>query len=226
MALTYLAPDAPFHLVFTGEHARGNLVLPDGTAYDVSEPWIEVSSHEHAGLVSHLIGVQHEAAERLGFAKEPKLHAVTGETMARHVCTDHCGELARPVTAAEAYQAQSAALASTAAENAAVNAITALVTFLSLHTASPSTTGANEVAGGSYARVSVTWASASGGSGANSNSLTLNLPASTTAAYFGGFTAVSSGTYEIGGALSPNVTTGTSAGTVTIAIGAATVSAS
>lgn len=223
--LTYLAPDEPFHLVFTGEHARGGIVLPDGTQYNVSDPWIQVASHEHAGLVSHLIGVQHEETQRLGFATAPTV-GPHGEALARHICSEHCGELAQSLTSAEAYQAQSAALASTAAENAAANAITALIAFVALHTASPSTTGANEVSGGSYARVSVTWASASGGSAANSNSLTLNLPASTTAAYFGGWSAITSGNYEIGGALSPNVTTGGSAGTVTIAIGAATVAAS
>ena len=98
--------------------------------------------------------------------------------------------------------------------------------YVSLHTADPSTTGANEVTGGTYARVAVTWNAASGGSVTNATALSLNLPASTTAAYFGVWSALSSGTYYIGGALTPSVTTGGSAGVVTIATSAITVTAS
>ena len=98
--------------------------------------------------------------------------------------------------------------------------------YVSLHTGDPSTTGANEVTGGTYARVAVTWNSPSGGSVTNSGALSINLPASTTASYFGVWSAGTSGTYYIGGALSPAVTTGASAGVVTIAAGALTVTAS
>jgi len=98
--------------------------------------------------------------------------------------------------------------------------------YVSLHTADPSTTGANEVTGGTYARVAVTWNAASGGSVTNSSALSINLPASTTASYFGVWSASTSGSYYIGGALSPSVTTGSSAGVVTIAASAITVSAS
>ena len=98
--------------------------------------------------------------------------------------------------------------------------------YVSLHTADPSTTGANEVSGGTYARVAVTWNAASGGSVTNATALSLNLPASTTAAYFGVWSALSSGTYYIGGALTPSVTTGGTAGVVTIATSAITVTAS
>jgi hypothetical protein len=98
--------------------------------------------------------------------------------------------------------------------------------YVSLHTADPTTAGGSEVTGGTYARVAVTWNSASGGSVTNSNALSINLPASTTAAYFGIWSASTAGTYYIGGALSPSVTTGASAGVVTIAIGAISVSAS
>lgn len=98
--------------------------------------------------------------------------------------------------------------------------------FVSLHTADPGTTGASEVTGGTYARVAVTWGAPSAGAVANSNALTINLPASTTAAYFGIWSASTVGTYYIGGALSPTVTTGASAGTVTIAIGGLSVAAS
>ena len=98
--------------------------------------------------------------------------------------------------------------------------------YVSLHTATPGTTGASEVSGGAYARVAVSWSAASGGSISNSGALSINLPASTTASYFGIWSASSAGTYYIGCALSPSVTTGGSAGTVTIAIGALTITAS
>jgi len=89
--------------------------------------------------------------------------------------------------------------------------------FVSLHSADPGTTGASEISGGSYARVAVTWNTASAGSVTNSNSLSINLPASTTAAYFGIWSASTAGTYYVGGALSSSITTGASAGVVTIA---------
>jgi hypothetical protein len=98
--------------------------------------------------------------------------------------------------------------------------------YVSLHTADPGTTGASEVTGGTYARVAVTWNAASGGSVTNSSALSINLPATTTAAYFGVWSASTAGTYYIGGALSPSVTTGSSAGVVTIASAALTVTAS
>lgn len=98
--------------------------------------------------------------------------------------------------------------------------------YVSLHTADPSTTGASEVTGGTYARVAVTWNSPSGGSVSNSGALSINLPASTTASYFGVWSATTAGTYYIGGALSPSVTTGASAGVITIASGSLSVTAS
>jgi len=51
----------------------------------------------------------------------------------------------------------------------------------------------------------------------NTTALAVNLPASTTAAYFGVWTASTSGNYMVGGVLSPSETTGTSAGVLTIA---------
>lgn len=98
--------------------------------------------------------------------------------------------------------------------------------YVSLHTADPGTTGASEVSGGTYARVAATWNAASGGAVTNSGALSVNLPASTTASYFGIWSAVTAGTYYIGGALSPSVTTGASAGVVSIASAALSVSAS
>jgi hypothetical protein len=55
---------------------------------------------------------------------------------------------------------------------------------LSLHTAY-STTGANEVTGGSYARQTVTWAAAASRSKASSGNVDLQVPAGTTVAWIG-----------------------------------------
>jgi hypothetical protein len=98
--------------------------------------------------------------------------------------------------------------------------------YVSLHTADPSTTGASEVTGGTYTRVAVTWNAPSAGAVTNSSAININLPATTTAAYFGIWSASTAGTYYVGGALSPSVTTGASAGVVTVAAGALSVSAS
>jgi hypothetical protein len=98
--------------------------------------------------------------------------------------------------------------------------------YVSLHSADPGTTGASELSGGTYARVAVSWSTPASGATSNTGALTINIPASTTAAYFGVWSALTTGTYYIGGALSPTITTGTSAGTVTIAVGALSVTAS
>jgi hypothetical protein len=54
----------------------------------------------------------------------------------------------------------------------AVAAVTAVAGYLSLHTADPGTTGANEVSGGSYARQAITWNAASGGEQTSSDGQT------------------------------------------------------
>jgi hypothetical protein len=118
------------------------------------------------------------------------------------------------------------ALASAAAENAAVNAVTALCADISLHTASPSTTGANEQSGGTYARQTSTFGSASSGTATNTNAPAVPQPASTTSTHFGEWSAATAGTYEIGGALGSSLTTGSSPATVTFAAGSISVGAS
>ena len=116
------------------------------------------------------------------------------------------------------------ARASVTEENQALS--TTSWAYISLHTADPGTTGASEVSGGAYARVAVTWNAPSAGTVTNSGALSINLPASTTASYFGIWSAVTAGTYYIGGALSPSVTTGASAGTVAIASAGLSIAAS
>jgi hypothetical protein len=81
--------------------------------------------------------------------------------------------------------------------NAAVGAVTALGSWISAHTADPGTTGANEVAGGSYARLQTTWGSASSGDQTGSQ-VSLQIPASTTITHWGIWSLVSGGTF-VGG---------------------------
>lgn len=75
--------------------------------------------------------------------------------------------------------------------------------FLSLHSGYPGTTQANELTGGSpaYARKAITFASASSGSKASSDSQTFDVPASTTVRWIGYSTASTSGS---GRAVAPN----------------------
>lgn len=121
------------------------------------------------------------------------------------------------------------ALASTQATNQALNGLDAsgtptnLMAFVALFTATPGTTGAsNEATGGGYARQACTWNAASAGSKTNSSALTFTTTGATAVTHFGTFSAVSAGTYGIGGALNSNVT----AVTITVAAGAITLSAS
>jgi hypothetical protein len=121
------------------------------------------------------------------------------------------------------------ALASTTAENQALNGLDAsgsptnLMGFTSLHTASPGTTGANENPGtGGYARQATTWNAASGGSKTNSTALTFSTAGSTAVTHVGSWSASTAGTYGIGAALGSSVT----AVSITVASGAVTYSAS
>src|SRR5690349_15543666 len=103
------------------------------------------------------------------------------------------------------------ALASSTACNQALNGLDAsgsptnIIGFVSLHTASPSTTGANENANsGSYARQACSWNAASSGSKTNSSSLTFATAGSTAVTHFGAWSSgtYAGGTFGIGGALS------------------------
>ena len=72
-----------------------------------------------------------------------------------------------------------------------------LVVYASLHTASPGSTGTNEVTGGTpaYARKALTWDSADAGSMALTNTPTFDVPAATTVSHLGLWSAVTAGTY-------------------------------
>jgi hypothetical protein len=110
---------------------------------------------------------------------------------------------------------------SVAGRNAAAAGMAGVAGYASLHTADPGTTGASEVAGGTYARKAVTWAAASGGSDSTSASVQFNVPAGTTISHCGLWSALSGGTYYGGGALSATETFAAAApydlNTVTIA---------
>lgn len=218
--------DEAMHFVITGIHSTGDVTLPDGTVYNVSQPVIRVQSPEHAGLVHHLIAEQHEVQRRLGFAPDEERHPDTGEVVgAPHICTDHCGVLARQTTAADAFRSQQGLRASGTAEAASGNALAAGQPFVNLHSGDTGTSGANELAS---TRQAVAWTSATSGSPnpSNSSAISIALAASTTASYLGGWSAVTTGTFWLGYPLSPSVTTGTSAGTVTFAAGAVAIGSS
>lgn len=113
-----------------------------------------------------------------------------------------------------------ATLLTDAAKNAATDAVRALITHLSLHTATPGTTGASEAVGGApaYARKPTT-ISASGtvgplGAGtqpatpgvAYSTEVTFDVGAATYG-FWGGWNAITAGTYAAGNNLQPgNIT--------------------
>lgn len=91
------------------------------------------------------------------------------------------------------------ALSSAAAQNASIVALSTLATYISLHTASPSTNGLNEVTGSPYVRQAITWTSPVNGVIANAATITFSVAAGITVAAFGLWTNLTAGTYLIGG---------------------------
>jgi hypothetical protein len=89
---------------------------------------------------------------------------------------------------------------SNGAKNAALDGLATYGNFISLHTSSPSTTGANEVSGTGYARVSATWAASSGGSKATAQ-VSVTVPAGVTISHYGVWSALTSGNFSFGDAL-------------------------
>ncbi len=82
---------------------------------------------------------------------------------------------------------------STYMKNQELGAITTF--YASAHTATPNDSGSNEVSGGSYVRVSATFAAASGGSRASTNAPVINIPAGTTVTHIGYWTASTGGNF-------------------------------
>ncbi len=82
------------------------------------------------------------------------------------------------------------------ARNTMADAFGALAAYRSLHSGYPSTTGANEISGGSpaYARKPITWNASSSGNLDDSNTATFDIPPSTTVYYQSYWSASSGGT--------------------------------
>jgi hypothetical protein len=81
---------------------------------------------------------------------------------------------------------------------------------LSLHTADPGVSGANEVSGSAYARQNVTASFPAASGGTLENNVAVVFPTVTSPAYtvthWGLWSASSAGTYYYGGAITPNRT--------------------
>lgn len=105
-----------------------------------------------------------------------------------------------------------------AGKNVMLDEFGTVAIFASLHTADPGLTGADEVTGGSpaYTRESITWNAAASGNLDSSNTPVFDVPASTTVAFVGLWSAVSAGTFYGGGALSASESF-TGQGTFTLA---------
>lgn len=96
-----------------------------------------------------------------------------------------------------------------ATKEAASVEVTSLGDWVSLHTASPGTTGANEATGGSpaYARQQTTWTAGASDGAVPGSQVTVDVPAGTYT-HFGVWSAASGGTYRDGGPLSSSVVLG------------------
>lgn len=228
-------------VVYTGP-VKGTISIP-GATYNVSDDYIEAPL-EHHGLITHLIGVRHEQDQHPDHAKrgfrgndgDPGSAYDPVRDEFRHVCTEACGELARtPDQFLAEFETRlvklgygggslRAALLGTTGENQALDSLTGgatnVMAYTNVNTASPGTTGANEM--GTSTRQATSWNAASSGSKTQSTSLTYTTPGTTAATYFSTFSAVTAGTYGIGGALTSSVT----AVTITVAAGGYSLSAS
>ena len=107
---------------------------------------------------------------------------------------------------------------STNGRNVMLNGFTDLATHVSLHTADPSTNGANEVTGSPYTRELADWTPASGGTAVNDGAIVFDVPGSRTIAFIGYWSAGTAGTFYGARELDEAQTFAT-AGTYTIAAG-------
>ncbi len=83
-----------------------------------------------------------------------------------------------------------------AALNAGADAIAGVISHVSLHSADPGGTGANELTGGGYARQPVTWGSATGTVVSPTGTLSFSGTASQGVTHVGFWTALSGGTWR------------------------------
>lgn len=91
----------------------------------------------------------------------------------------------------------------TASKDTAVDALTGLGAYISLHSADPGTLGSNEVA--SVVRQQTTWGDSSAGTANGSQVVFQSVPAGSYT-HYGVWTAASGGTFLWGFELSPGVT--------------------
>lgn len=105
-----------------------------------------------------------------------------------------------------------------AGKNLMLAGFTGTATYVSLHTADPSTGGTSEVTGGTYARKSAAWGSPSNGSVTNGSNIVFDVPASTTITHLGYWSASSNGTFY-GSRQLDSSQAFTTAGTYTITAG-------
>lgn len=87
---------------------------------------------------------------------------------------------------------------------AAAPCVAGTVYYLSLHSASPGITGANEISGGSYARQAITFATPASGQqisgGTDAAQSFAGMPLESSGCpYFGVWSALTAGTFECGG---------------------------
>lgn len=246
-----LAYESDGHVVLTGPINR-SITLADGTTIDCSPAAVEVASPEQAQELAHLIGLHYEENGHPSHtADAPFMHycaeSVCGEH-ARDVSEQpiqvqraqaqvqavedptHRAEVAQQLGFDAEDPGLQMALAGVAAENAALNGLdgtgsTNVIPDVSLHTATPGTTGASENANsGGYARQACSWNAASSGSKTNSSSLTFSTGGTVAVTHFGTWSSATygAGNYAIGGALTASVTSAS----ITMAPGAITLSAS
>jgi hypothetical protein len=82
--------------------------------------------------------------------------------------------------------------------------------YMSLHTAAPGQTGANEISGNAYARTAIAFGTDTNGAGANSGAVTFPAPTPAnwgTATHFGIWDASTAGNFLYGDALTASVAT-------------------
>jgi len=238
------------HALFTGP-IRDDIELEDGTVVDVRPGVVYLDTPEQVQEVSHKIGLWYEEYGHPSLDRGAQFmhhcthlcgeHARDITDPAAAAAAEYAQRQTDGILDAEvryhhaehlgtgAGDNQSNALASVTAENAALSGLigtgaTNVMPDVSLHSASPSTTGANENANsGSYARQACSWNAPSGGTMTNSTSLTFSTLGTVAVTHYGTWSSATygAGTYALGGALTASVTSAS----ITFAAGAITTSA-
>ncbi len=107
-------------------------------------------------------------------------------------------------------------------KNVMLDRLAQLAVYTSMHTADPGATGTSEVTGGTYARKAITWVAAASGLLDSSNTPVFDIPAGTTIAYAGFWSALTGGVFYgadllvAAGSTTASPETFTSAGTYTL----------